>query len=139
MSRRILVVDDHEDNRRILRDLLGSAGLQVLEAVTEGALLRLRPKVMTVSTVVAGLLPIMWSHSTGAEVMKPLATPVLGGMVSSLMHVLLVTPVIFYWLRERELRREERQDAVESDRALHGRPVLGSADGHSVPTERKGT
>jgi len=76
--------------------------------VTEGALLRLRPKVMTVSTIVAGLLPIMWSASTGAEVMKPLATPVLGGMVSSLAHVLLVTPVIFYWLRERDLRREER-------------------------------
>lgn len=79
----------------------------LLEAVMEGALLRLRPKVMTVSTVVASLLPIMWSHSTGAEVMKPLATPVLGGMVSSLAHVLLVTPVIFYWLRERELNREE--------------------------------
>jgi Cu(I)/Ag(I) efflux system membrane protein CusA/SilA len=79
----------------------------LLEAITEGALLRLRPKVMTVSTVVASLLPIMWSTSTGAEVMKPLATPVLGGMVSSLAHVLLVTPVIFYWLRERELRREE--------------------------------
>jgi Cu(I)/Ag(I) efflux system membrane protein CusA/SilA len=109
----------------------------LLEAVTEGALLRLRPKVMTVSTVVAGLLPIMWSHSTGAEVMKPLATPVLGGMVSSLMHVLLVTPVIFYWLRERELRREERQDAVESDRALHGRSALGSVDGHSVPTTER--
>jgi Cu(I)/Ag(I) efflux system membrane protein CusA/SilA len=80
----------------------------LLEAVTEGALLRLRPKVMTVSTVVASLLPIMWSHSTGAEVMKPLATPVLGGMVSSLAHVLLVTPVIFYWLRERELKADER-------------------------------
>jgi len=48
-----------------------------MDAVKEGALLRLRPKVMTVSTVVASLLPIMWSHSTGAEVMKPLATPVL--------------------------------------------------------------
>ena len=105
----------------------------LLEAVTEGALLRLRPKVMTVSTVVASLLPIMWSHSTGSEVMKPLATPVLGGMVSSLLHVLLVTPVIFYWLRERELRREERRDAVEIDRALHEQPTLGSADGHSVP------
>ena len=78
----------------------------LLEAVTEGALLRLRPKVMTVSTIVAGLLPIMWSASTGAEVMKPLATPVLGGMVSSLAHVLLVTPVIFYWLRERESEAE---------------------------------
>jgi Cu(I)/Ag(I) efflux system membrane protein CusA/SilA len=72
------------------------------EAVIEGALLRLRPKIMTVATVVAGLLPIMWSTRTGAEVMKPLATPVLGGMVSSLIHVLIVTPVIFTWLRERE-------------------------------------
>ncbi len=76
------------------------------DAVMEGALLRLRPKVMTVATVVAGLLPIMWSTRTGAEVMKPLATPVLGGMVSSLLHVLIVTPVIFTTIRERELRRK---------------------------------
>jgi cobalt-zinc-cadmium efflux system outer membrane protein len=81
----------------------------LLEAVTEGALLRLRPKVMTVSTVVASLLPIMWSTSSGAEVMKPLATPVLGGMLSSLLHVLIVTPVIFFWLRERELRKKQSQ------------------------------
>jgi len=78
------------------------------EAVIEGALLRLRPKVMTVATVVAGLLPIMWSTKTGAEVMKPLATPVLGGMVSSLIHVLVVTPVIFTWLRQREIDRKNR-------------------------------
>jgi Cu(I)/Ag(I) efflux system membrane protein CusA/SilA len=58
---------------------------------------------MTVSTVIAGLLPIMWSTRAGAEVMKPLATPVLGGMVSSLLHVLIVTPVIFFWIRERRL------------------------------------
>ena len=75
------------------------------EAVIDGALLRLRPKVMTVSTIIAGLLPIMWSQRVGAEVIKPLATPVLGGMVSSLIHVLIVTPVIFLWLRERELRK----------------------------------
>jgi len=77
------------------------------DAVVEGALLRLRPKVMTVSTIVAGLLPIMWSQSVGAEVIKPLATPVLGGMVSSLIHVLIVTPVVFWWLREREIRKSE--------------------------------
>ena len=77
----------------------------LLEAVTEGALLRLRPKVMTVSTIVAGLLPIMWSTSAGSEVMKPLATPVFGGMLSSLLHVLIVTPVIFHWLRLRELKK----------------------------------
>jgi len=78
-------------------------------AVMDGALLRLRPKVMTVSTIVAGLLPIMWSQRVGAEVIKPLATPVLGGMVSSLVHVLIVTPVIFLWLRERQLRRTLNQ------------------------------
>jgi Cu(I)/Ag(I) efflux system membrane protein CusA/SilA len=77
----------------------------------EGALLRLRPKVMTVATVVAGLLPIMWSTRAGAEVMKPLATPVLGGMISSLIHVLIVTPVIFTWLKESELRKSAGSEA----------------------------
>lgn len=81
----------------------------LLEAVTEGALLRLRPKVMTVTTILAGLLPIMWSTGAGAEVMRPLAVPVFGGMVSSLIHVLIVTPVIFYWLRLYQLSREEAQ------------------------------
>src|SRR6185312_4224172 len=98
----------------------------LLEAVKEGALLRLRPKVMTVSTVVASLLPIMWSHSTGAEVMKPLATPVLGGMVSSLALVLVVTPVLFYWLRERELDRGEMQSAMDTQE-IEDRPAVGSA------------
>jgi Cu(I)/Ag(I) efflux system membrane protein CusA/SilA len=82
------------------------------EAVMEGALLRLRPKVMTVATVVAGLLPLLWSMRTGAEFMKPLAAPVLGGMVSSLVHVLIVTPVIFTWLREREMRAAEARIAA---------------------------
>jgi copper/silver efflux system protein len=99
----------------------------LLEAVKEGALLRLRPKVMTVSTVVLSLLPIMWSTSTGAEVMKPLATPVLGGMVSSLGLVLIVTPVIFFWLRERDLRRAEAEARVaEGSRAAP--PIAGSAN-----------
>jgi Cu(I)/Ag(I) efflux system membrane protein CusA/SilA len=84
--------------------LFNSADL--IQAVKDGARLRLRPKVMTVATIVASLLPIMWSHRQGAEVMKPLATPVIGGMVSSLIHILIVTPVIFAWLRERELRRK---------------------------------
>jgi Cu(I)/Ag(I) efflux system membrane protein CusA/SilA len=80
--------------------------------VMEGALLRLRPKIMIVSTVVAGLLPIIWSTHTGAEVMKPLAAPVLGGMLSSLLQVLIVTPVIFTWLRERELSRNRTTSAL---------------------------
>ena len=76
----------------------------LMQAVKDGARLRLLPKVMTVATIVASLLPIMWSHRQGAEVMKSLATPVIGGMISSLLHILIVTPVILLWLRERELK-----------------------------------
>ena len=95
------------------------------DAVVEGALLRLRPKVMTVSTVIAGLLPIMWSTRVGAEVMKPLATPVLGGMVSSLIHVLIVTPVIFFWIRERRLGL--RHDALPATGTVSWRPAIVAA------------
>jgi Cu/Ag efflux pump CusA len=56
----------------------------------------------------------MWSHRQGAEVMKPLATPVIGGMISSLVHILIVTPVIFLWLRARELRA-----AITTTPAIH--------------------
>jgi Cu(I)/Ag(I) efflux system membrane protein CusA/SilA len=77
----------------------------LIQAIKDGARLRLRPKVMTVATIIASLLPIMWSTRPGAEVMKPLATPVLGGMISSLIHILIVTPVIFAWMRERDLQR----------------------------------
>jgi Cu(I)/Ag(I) efflux system membrane protein CusA/SilA len=73
---------------------------ELIGAIKEGARLRLRPKVMTVATTIAGLIPIFWSTRTGVEVMRPLATPVVGGMVSSLIHILVVTPVIFAWLRE---------------------------------------
>jgi Cu(I)/Ag(I) efflux system membrane protein CusA/SilA len=78
----------------------------LIAAIKEGARLRLRPKVMTVATTVASLLPIFWSTSTGVEIMRPLATPVVGGMLSSLVHILVVTPVIFAWLREREISAE---------------------------------
>jgi Cu(I)/Ag(I) efflux system membrane protein CusA/SilA len=84
----------------------------LMDAVVEGALLRLRPKVMTVSTVVAGLLPIMWSTSAGSDIMKPLATPVLGGMISSLLHVLIITPVIFYWIQLRTIDRDANRNEV---------------------------
>lgn len=85
-------------------DAFGRADL--LDAIRAGARLRLRPKVMTVATTIASLLPIMWSTRAGAEVMKPLAAPVIGGSISSLLHILIVTPVIVAWLRERELRRK---------------------------------
>jgi len=99
----VIYLEDAVARRKAADGTLTIAGLHA--AVIEGALLRLRPKVMTVATVVAGLLPMLWSTRTGAEFMRPLAAPVLGGMVSSLLHVLIVTPVIFTWLRERDLRR----------------------------------
>ena len=83
--------------------------VDLIRAVKDGARLRLRPKVMTVATIVAGLLPILWSTRTGAEVMKPIAAPVVGGMLSSLVHILIVTPVIFCWLREREMKKVVQQ------------------------------
>ena len=85
-------------------DAFNSADL--IQAVKDGARLRLRPKVMTVATTIASLLPIMWSDRAGAEVMQPLAAPVIGGSLSSLVHILIVTPVIFAWLRERELKKK---------------------------------
>jgi Cu(I)/Ag(I) efflux system membrane protein CusA/SilA len=100
----VMVIYLEEAVQRKLRERGGALSRAELRgAVMEGALLRLRPKVMTVATVVASLLPIMWSSAVGAEVMKPLATPVIGGMVSSLLHVLVVTPVIFFWIHERRL------------------------------------
>jgi copper/silver efflux system protein len=86
----------------------------LVQAVKDGARLRLRPKVMTVATIVASLLPIMWSHRQGAEIMKPLATPVIGGMISSLLHILIVTPVIFLWLRGREFKNGSLQDSLSN-------------------------
>jgi Cu(I)/Ag(I) efflux system membrane protein CusA/SilA len=115
----------------------------LMEAVTEGALLRLRPKVMTVSTVVAGLLPIMWSTSAGSEVMKPLATPVLGGMVSSLLHVLIVTPVIFFSLRSRQLEKQGTISAgAETSKEFRNETREKTSDGDYVSltdTEKEGS
>jgi len=107
----VMVIYLEEAVERKQQEMGGLTRKALMDAVTEGALLRLRPKVMTVSTVVAGLLPIMWSTSAGSEVMKPLATPVLGGMVSSLLQVLIVTPVIFFWLRERQLKKQGLPEA----------------------------
>ncbi len=92
---------------------------EIIAAVKDGARLRLRPKVMTVATTLASLLPVFWLERTGSEVMQPLATPVVGGCLSSLVHILLVTPVIFVWLRTRELKQSGRaDDAPDSTREV---------------------
>jgi Cu(I)/Ag(I) efflux system membrane protein CusA/SilA len=123
----VMVIYLNEAIARRVRTGVALTRTTVREAVIEGALLRLRPKVMTVSTVIAGLLPIMWSTGPGAEVMRPLAAPVLGGMISSLLHVLIVTPVVFCWLRERRLPREAGAEPVAVEReALRIQPPLSA-------------
>jgi Cu(I)/Ag(I) efflux system membrane protein CusA/SilA len=77
----------------------------VWDATVAGSVLRLRPKLMTVTVVMASLIPIMWSHGVGSDVMKPIAAPIIGGMVTSTIHVLIITPVIFYIMKLRALRR----------------------------------
>ena len=65
------------------------------DVIMEGAVQRVRPKMMTVAAIMAGLLPIMWSHGAGAEVMQRIAVPMIGGMVSSTVLTLVVIPVIY--------------------------------------------
>ena len=77
----------------------------IYDATFEGAVLRLRPKLMTVAVALIGLVPIMWSSGTGADVMKPIAAPMIGGMISSAIHVLIMTPVIFVIMKIRDLRK----------------------------------
>jgi copper/silver efflux system protein len=77
----------------------------IWEATIAGSVLRLRPKLMTVAATTLSLLPIMWSTSVGSDVMKPIAAPIIGGMVTSTIHVLIVTPVIFYVMKLSALKR----------------------------------
>ena len=76
------------------------------EAISEGAVKRIRPKMMTVMAILMGLLPIMWSHGAGADVMKRIAAPMIGGVVTSFLLELIVYPVIFEVWRGRELQRQ---------------------------------
>jgi Cu(I)/Ag(I) efflux system membrane protein CusA/SilA len=78
---------------------------EVMDAVTEGALLRVRPIIMTVSVIIAGLLPIMLGSGTGSEVMRRIATPMVGGMVTVTILTLLVVPVIYFLWQSRVARR----------------------------------
>jgi len=72
-------------------------------AVMEGAVERVRPKMMTVVAIMAGLLPIMWGSGTGAEVMRCIAAPMVGGMISSTILTLIVIPAIYALVKERRL------------------------------------
>ncbi len=101
----VMVVYLHEslDKRIASGHLLTAVDIQ--EAAIEGAVQRLRPKLMTVCAVLASLIPILWASGIGSDVMKPIAAPMVGGMITSTIHVLILVPVFFVLMKERALRR----------------------------------
>ncbi len=96
---------DQAYNKRLMEGRMTSAR-DLYEAIIVGAVDRVRPKMMTVLAIVAGLLPILWSHGTGSEVMKPIVTPMVGGMISSTVLTLAVIPAIYYLWKSRSLKKQ---------------------------------
>jgi len=100
----LLYLDHAYEKRQREGRLLNRADLQA--AIEEGAVQRIRPKMMTVMAILMGLLPIMWSHGTGADVMKRIAAPMIGGIVTSFLLELLIYPVIFEIWRSWQNRKQ---------------------------------
>jgi Cu(I)/Ag(I) efflux system membrane protein CusA/SilA len=94
-------------NRRATGDRLSSTDLH--ESVIQGALMRVRPIMMTVAAIIGGLLPIMWGSGTGSEVMRRIAAPMVGGMVSVTVLALIVIPAIYAVVKEGTIRRDWNQ------------------------------
>ncbi|MGB8029478.1 MAG: CusA/CzcA family heavy metal efflux RND transporter [Terracidiphilus sp.] len=100
----MVVYLDEAFKQRLGQDApMTEAGL--LQAVIDGAVQRLRPKLMTVTAVILSLAPILWETGIGSDVMKPIATPIVGGMITSTIHVLILVPVFFLLIKRRALRR----------------------------------
>jgi len=106
-------------------------GVSMAEASIRGACLRLRPVLMTATTTALGLLPLLFSHGTGSEVQRPLATVVIGGLVSSTVLTLLVIPALYKWFAiatASEIRSLERSMADERDQGLYQTPQVIRSD-----------
>jgi Cu(I)/Ag(I) efflux system membrane protein CusA/SilA len=101
----VMVVYLHEALDHRLKSGVPMRHEDIEAAVIEGAVHRLRPKLMTVCVVLASLIPILWETGVGADVMKPIAAPIVGGMITSTVHVLILVPVFFALMKERALRR----------------------------------
>jgi len=100
----VMVIYLHEALEHKLQSGKTLTNADVEAAVIEGAVQRLRPKLMTVCAVLASLVPILWESGIGSDVMKPIAAPIVGGMVTSTIHVLILVPVFFVMMKERALR-----------------------------------
>ena len=87
---------------------------EIRQAVIKGAVKRLRPKIMTVSVSLFGLFPVLWATGAGSDVMLPITLPLIGGLITSTVYVLLVTPVIFEMSKEHELKRYGKIKVISS-------------------------
>ncbi|MBA4198880.1 MAG: AcrB/AcrD/AcrF family protein [Chitinophaga sp.] len=85
----------------------------IREFVIEGSAKRLRPKLMTVSVGLFGLIPILWATGVGSDIMRPITIPLIGGTITSTIYVLLITPVIFEMIKERELKRKGKIELID--------------------------
>ena len=101
----VMVVYLHESLQKRIASGRPLTDADIHEAAIEGAVHRLRPKLMTVSAVLASLVPILWASGIGSDVMKPIAAPMVGGMITSTIHVLILVPVFFVLMKERAMRR----------------------------------
>ncbi|HLY60558.1 MAG TPA: CusA/CzcA family heavy metal efflux RND transporter [Terriglobia bacterium] len=111
----VMVVYLHEALDRRLASGVPVRHEDVEAAVIEGAVQRLRPKLMTVFAVLASLVPILWETGIGSDVMKPIAAPIVGGMITSTIHVLILVPVFFALMKERALRGGKLRSSHEID------------------------
>jgi copper/silver efflux system protein len=111
----VMVVYLHEalDRRLAAGSVLQPVDIE--QAAIEGAVQRLRPKLMTVAAVLASLVPILWETGVGSDVMKPIAAPIVGGMITSTINVLILVPVFFVMMKARALRRGKLQASEEAD------------------------
>ena len=111
----VMVVYLHEALDRRLKSGVPLRKEDIEAAAIEGAVQRLRPKLMTVCVVLASLVPILWETGVGSDVMKPIAAPIVGGMITSTIHVLILVPVFFALMKERAFRRGTLQVAQEGE------------------------
>jgi copper/silver efflux system protein len=100
----VMVIYLHEALDKRLESGVALTKQDIENAAIEGAVQRLRPKLMTVTAVLASLIPILWESGIGSDVMKPIAAPIVGGMITSTIHVLILVPVFFVLMKERALK-----------------------------------
>jgi Cu(I)/Ag(I) efflux system membrane protein CusA/SilA len=114
----VMVIYLNDAMQQLVKEKGNSSGTitreDLRQAVINGAAKRLRPKLMTVCVSLFGLVPVLWATSVGTDLMKPIVLPMIGGVLTSSTHILLVTPLIFLLTKEYELRKYGKLEIHET-------------------------